>query len=557
MSNPFQEVMYQVDEAKEVTFKLTLDNGKTIERKIDTSKDRTNMSTRFKSGESINIAKDIGKSGIYMAVIKKVEIMKESVDLDESFSVYKPLSPTAGKSLSNKANVKSFKTKDDMFTFLGKGDNATQWKETGVTGLKNGIHKINMVRGKDGKPAKEFIKEETSLHEAFSDGNVYLDADTRQWGIDNRMILSKAQSMGHKLVAICGARISQGMRDYPLVSLTDFDKQWVRNVKLKSGEYIFRIIPAQSIGEMPLVKVNPMRGLIYFLTDRSKEEDFVDFETKSTKLSYFRHIKDSGIKESEEMTEASIKVKRAKNDQDVSDRLKKLKAAGINAHSSAEAQTHINVDSKDVEKAKKILGNIVESGEKQVGWIAMIGGKKLEIRMGKDADSLYSAKMFAIDKLNVPKSKHNLMAIKPAYESVDLDEARMAGSNKRNPNEPKIIALQRKHGYTWDKAEKIVNDEIKAQAKAAAKALKSKAPRAPRGMTTAQFDKMMKNVRQDFLNDNPGSEMEDVAYDMADSLMYDKELYDYVAKTLAKNIGTTPDRVNRQRIKEYIADTLA
>jgi len=355
MSNPFQEIQDSFWQQLEEAIDLTPDLSKISDKKL---KELYLLKRQYSDKATQDSAKKI-----HAELKKRGNNITESVELDESFSVFKSLSPGAGKSLSNKANVKSFKTKDDMFAFLGKGDNATQWKETGVTGLKNGIHRLNTVRGKDGKPTKEFIKEETELDESFS-GNVYLDDDTRNWGIDNRMILSKAQSMGHKLVAICGARISQGMRDYPLVSLTEFDKKYVKNVRLKTGEYIFRLIPGQSIGEMPLVKVNPNRGLIYFLTDRAKEEDFADFDTKGTKLSYFRHITDSGIKESEEMNE-----------------------------------------------------------EKLAGWIAISGGKKLEIKMGTDADSLYSAKQFAIKKLNVPKSKHNLIAIKPAYESVEIDEA--------------------------------------------------------------------------------------------------------------------------------------
>lgn len=55
------------------------------------------------------------------------------------------------------------------------------------------------------------------------------------------------------------------------------------------------------------------------------------------------------------------------------------------------------------------------SESKVKGWIAIYGGKKLEIKMGKDADSLYSAKQFAMKELKVPKSKKGLLAIKPAY----------------------------------------------------------------------------------------------------------------------------------------------
>ncbi len=64
-----------------------------------------------------------------------------------------------GKMLSNKVQVKSFKDRNAMGAFLTKGNNALFWKETGVSGLKSGTYRLNMVRGKDGKPAREFIKE--------------------------------------------------------------------------------------------------------------------------------------------------------------------------------------------------------------------------------------------------------------------------------------------------------------------------------------------------------------------------------------------------------------
>jgi hypothetical protein len=58
----------------------------------------------------------------------------------------------------------------------------------------------------------------------------------------------------------------------------------------------------------------------------------------------------------------------------------------------------------------------LNEGEKLVGWIAIFQGKKLEIKLDKDADSLYGAKKFAIKHFKVPKSKMGLLAIEPGYE---------------------------------------------------------------------------------------------------------------------------------------------
>lgn len=80
---------------------------------------------------------------------------------------------------------------------------------------------------------------------------------------------------------------------------------------------------------------------------------------------------------------------------------------------------------KSLERERKArdIKEDVEALQEADGWIAIFNGKKLEITK-KDAGSLYAAKLFAIDKLKVPKSKLGLLAIQPAYnESVELEEA--------------------------------------------------------------------------------------------------------------------------------------
>ena len=78
------------------------------------------------------------------------------------------------------------------------------------------------------------------------------------------------------------------------------------------------------------------------------------------------------------------------------------------------------------EYAKRIEGNIVPewfqdtlselSEAKEIaGWIAIHGGKKLEIKKS-EAKDLYAAKQLAIKKLKVPKSKQGLLAIDVAYD---------------------------------------------------------------------------------------------------------------------------------------------
>ena len=52
---------------------------------------------------------------------------------------------------------------------------------------------------------------------------------------------------------------------------------------------------------------------------------------------------------------------------------------------------------------------------KFAGWIAIYNRNKIEIRKD-EANGIYGAKLLAIERLKVPKSKQGLMAIEPAYE---------------------------------------------------------------------------------------------------------------------------------------------
>ena len=68
-----------------------------------------------------------------------------------------------------------------------------------------------------------------------------------------------------------------------------------------------------------------------------------------------------------------------------------------------------------------LVDKYLGEADKLAGWIAIYGGKKLEIKKS-EADGIYGAKQLAIKKLKVPKSKVGLMAIEPAYESTNIDE---------------------------------------------------------------------------------------------------------------------------------------
>ena len=90
------------------------------------------------------------------------QMAKESFELDEAtVSIYKSLPASAGKTVSNKVQVKSFKDVNAKGAFLSKQTN-NDWKDTGIEGLKSGKYRMNMIKGNDGKPAREFIKEDTT-----------------------------------------------------------------------------------------------------------------------------------------------------------------------------------------------------------------------------------------------------------------------------------------------------------------------------------------------------------------------------------------------------------
>ena len=59
----------------------------------------------------------------------------------------------------------------------------------------------------------------------------------------------------------------------------------------------------------------------------------------------------------------------------------------------------------------------MEKTQEVIGWIAFYNGKKLEILKSETVNSLYSAKLYAIEQLRVPKSKQGLLAIEPGYTS--------------------------------------------------------------------------------------------------------------------------------------------
>jgi hypothetical protein len=101
----------------------------------------------------------------------------------------------------------------------------------------------------------------------------------RPSGYIEKGVLSRVDSKEEDFVGSFGWKTeSKKLADGYLYKLSDFDKQLVRDIRLKSGEKIFRYFNYNSaIGGMkPLIKINLDKELLYFLKDSNK----IEFETR-------------------------------------------------------------------------------------------------------------------------------------------------------------------------------------------------------------------------------------------------------------------------------------
>lgn len=77
-----------------------------------------------------------------------------------------------------------------------------------------------------------------------------------------------------------------------------------------------------------------------------------------------------------------------------------------------------------------------------------------------------------------------------------------------------------------------------------------KAPPKPRGLISdTEFRKHVKDTREGFLSDNPDRSIQDVGHDLADSMLHNPKIHDYM-----KHKYQTTDR---NRMKEILGDHLA
>ena len=86
-----------------------------------------------------------------------------------------------------------------------------------------------------------------------------------------------------------------GMKDnkerYIYTPDDEISKGAFKHLDVKSGEYLVRFITLTSAighGEAPLIKINPSKGLVWFLKDYEADSEDLEFETKAQKIAFIR-----------------------------------------------------------------------------------------------------------------------------------------------------------------------------------------------------------------------------------------------------------------------------
>ena len=111
-----------------------------------------------------------------------------------------------------------------------------------------------------------------------------------------RFWLAEADASIRKLGMAFGKEVGVfGMKDnkerYIYTPDDEISKGAFKHLDVKSGEYIVRFITLTSAighGEAPLIKINPSKGLVWFLKDYEADTEDLEFETKAQKMSFIR-----------------------------------------------------------------------------------------------------------------------------------------------------------------------------------------------------------------------------------------------------------------------------
>ena len=132
---------------------------------------------------------------------------------------------------------------------------------------------------KDFKDFKEWLVESEALHTGLKDFD-WAEADAS---------IRKLGKVFGKEVGVFGFKDNK--ERYIYLSEDEIKKGAFKHLDVKPDEYIVRFITLTlSIGDgqVPLVKINPSKGLVWFLKDYEADDEDIEFETKSQKMSYIR-----------------------------------------------------------------------------------------------------------------------------------------------------------------------------------------------------------------------------------------------------------------------------
>lgn len=153
------------------------------------------------------------------------------------------------------------------------------------------------------------------------------------------------------------------------------------------------------------------------------------------------------------------------------------------------------------------------------------------------------------------KSLQELFNAALEAEEVVLDEKayKLTQADKHEITMLQVKNHKSGNKITWDQAK---DEWMAAKFPKVKKERKKREPKGPAKpkLTPAKFKKLMKDTRMDLEAD--GMDIEQVASDVADSMLYDRDIDYYVRYQIYKNTGKDMDMIPKWQVKEYLADNI-
>ena len=206
-------------------------------------------------------------------------------------------------------------------------------------------------------------------------------------------------------------------------------------------------------------------------TGEASYSKVVDKEGKPTGKREYRNAQGKSMGESveqiDELSKDTLKSYRLKSIGRASDFENKGYAAAKGSAGNDKSDKLFNKADAVTASRKRALEKMKEEvdqiEEEIAGWIAHYNGQKHEIKK-HEAKDLYDAKQKAIAHFKAPKSKHGLIAVKPAYnESVELEEGQMKRIATDKEEDERLKSKSWKKETPWMKVKNIVTDKSGAK----------------------------------------------------------------------------------------------